>query len=236
LIAALSGITASNNGTVITITADDVGTAGNSYDMALGGHNTGTMSISGSNLTGGENAGTGARTVLITGLDSNYREISETVNLNGTSNVNTVNSYRMIQSMTVTSVGSGATNAGAITATAATDSTVTSTIVASAGRSNEAVYMVPAKKTAYITAVHGSVQKAAAAAVDIDLIVKEYGEAEVIQHTLGLQGGVHPVEDHEFGSPIVVGEKSLIKLNGTSGSANADVSGGFDILIRNNQG
>lgn len=60
-------------------------------------------------------AGTGARTVFISGLDSNYDVISETVTLNGTSAVQTVRSYLRVNSFLIMSAGSGKTNAGSIT-------------------------------------------------------------------------------------------------------------------------
>ncbi len=73
-------------------------------------------------------AGTGARTVLVTGYNSSRALVSETVTLNGTTPVNTSGSYSHITEMRVLTVGSGGTTAGVITATAATDSTVTSSI------------------------------------------------------------------------------------------------------------
>lgn len=59
-------------------------------------------------------AGTGARTVFITGINGTGGYATETVTLNGQTEVNTVNSYDAIESMVVTSVGSGEKNAGLI--------------------------------------------------------------------------------------------------------------------------
>jgi hypothetical protein len=56
-------------------------------------------------------------TILINGLDSSWNQISETIALNGTSNVTTVNSYLRINNMIMTSTGTGqTTNVGTITA------------------------------------------------------------------------------------------------------------------------
>lgn len=52
-ITALANISATDNGTVITIVADARGTAGNAYTLVLGGANSGTMSVSGATFTGG---------------------------------------------------------------------------------------------------------------------------------------------------------------------------------------
>lgn len=53
LINALANINAANSSGTITIKADAVGTTGNTYTLALGGSNTGTLAISGATLTGG---------------------------------------------------------------------------------------------------------------------------------------------------------------------------------------
>ena len=61
-------------------------------------------------------AGTGARTVVIVGLDGSYNQVSETVTLNGQTAVNTTNSYLYVNQFYVASVGSGGANAGNINA------------------------------------------------------------------------------------------------------------------------
>lgn len=63
LIDALSGITATQNGTIITLRASDTGEAGNSYTLALGVH-VGTMAVSGATFTGGVNGDTTKDAVL----------------------------------------------------------------------------------------------------------------------------------------------------------------------------
>ena len=62
-------------------------------------------------------AGTGARTVLLTGLDANRNVISETVTLNGITPVDATASFLRVNSAEVKSAGTGLTNAGNITIT-----------------------------------------------------------------------------------------------------------------------
>lgn len=59
-------------------------------------------------------AGTGARTVLIEGVNGTGGLVSETVILTGQTEVNTVNSYDTIERMVVLTAGSGGKNAGTI--------------------------------------------------------------------------------------------------------------------------
>lgn len=54
LVEAVTGVNSSENGTVITVDAATPGAAGNAITLALGGGNTGTMTISGATLTGGQ--------------------------------------------------------------------------------------------------------------------------------------------------------------------------------------
>lgn len=69
-------------------------------------------------------AGTGARYVLINGLDNDYNLIYETVALNGTTPVSTTKKYLRIYNARVVAAGSGKVNAGAITLTASSAGTV----------------------------------------------------------------------------------------------------------------
>lgn len=62
-------------------------------------------------------AGTGGRTLIIQGLDVNYKEISETVTLTGATPVLTTQQFLRINQATIASAGTGQTNAGNITIT-----------------------------------------------------------------------------------------------------------------------
>jgi hypothetical protein len=59
-------------------------------------------------------AGTGARTILVAGLDANYASQSETITLSGQTAVNTVNSYLRITYTELLTTGSGNGQAGTI--------------------------------------------------------------------------------------------------------------------------
>lgn len=59
-------------------------------------------------------AGTGARTVLIDGLDSNYDRMTEVITLNGQTKVTTTKSFLRINDATVLTVGSLGWNEGTI--------------------------------------------------------------------------------------------------------------------------
>jgi hypothetical protein len=60
-------------------------------------------------------AGTGAQTVTVTGLDTNYAEISETVDMDGTTPVTTIALFLRVNDFRVTTAGTTGSNEGNIT-------------------------------------------------------------------------------------------------------------------------
>ena len=99
-------------------------------------------------------AGTGARTILISGLDENWDQISETITLNGTTAVNTTLEFFRVNSIVVLTSGSGQTNAGRLyagtgTVTAGKPATVWNLIETGYSASTSAFYSVPRFYKAY---------------------------------------------------------------------------------------
>lgn len=66
-------------------------------------------------------AGTGARTVRVTGLDANYNLLQETVTLNGQTKVVTAGTYLRVNKLEVLTAGSGGVNAGDVYAADTSD-------------------------------------------------------------------------------------------------------------------
>jgi len=105
--------------------------------------------VSGSAL---DDAGsTGATSVTIEGLDTNWDALSETVIMDGATPVNTVGSYLRVNRMYVATAGTGLVNAGIITATAAVDATVSAQISLGKGQTLQAVFSTAARFNSYIT-------------------------------------------------------------------------------------
>jgi hypothetical protein len=104
-------------------------------------------------------AGTGARTVMITYLDASCAgPFTETIALNGTTAVNTVNTnIALIERMDVVTVGSGGGNAGLITLNTGLGGAggVIGTIAAGDNQTFWCHHYVPAGKTGFILTVEG---------------------------------------------------------------------------------
>lgn len=90
--------------------------------------------------------GIGARTVFISGLDGDYKKINEVVEMNGTTNAVTANSYLRVFSLVVKTAGSSLRNEGVIKAISANSVTVQSSILSNVSMSKGLHYTVPSGK------------------------------------------------------------------------------------------
>lgn len=118
--------------------AEDVWEGGGNYPLLTAASQLEVVSTSAADTA----AGTGARTVLVSGLDANWLPISETVTLNGTTPVTTVNSYLRVNLFTTVTSGSGKVNAGDLTLRVVAAGSVQSVARAGYGFGRQAVYTV----------------------------------------------------------------------------------------------
>lgn len=189
--------------------------------------------------TGAPNS-VGARTLRVYGLTSwDSAEISEDITLTGTDAVNTTNSYVIIHRMKVLTKGGTAVNAGTITATAATDGTVTAAILAGEGQTQMAIYGIPSTKKAYITSYYGSAIKAnAACRGELVLRVNPEPDAELVQflvkHTNGWDTTATNYIQHKFEPYFKVDGPAIVKVTALSSAADTDFSAGFDLILVDN--
>ncbi len=95
-------------------------------------------------------AGTGARTILVSGVGPLFAPTSETVTLNGTSVVALVNQYIHINNVKVVTAGSGQTNAGNITVRIASAGATLNHIATGVTSSQNCIFMTCANQ-AYLT-------------------------------------------------------------------------------------
>lgn len=186
-------------------------------------------------------AGTGARTVYFEGLDANYNEVSETVTLNGQTQVATTKQFLRVHRGYVVTAGSGNTNAGDIYigTSGATGGVPTSTfyakIVAGEGQTLMAVYTIPAGKTLYLnngTATHGT--DTSGAYMTIRFMVREYGGIFRTRTKIDVTGSeiLFP-----FQYPIKLPEKTDLEVRAICNkNQNNAVSATFEgIIIDNGQ-
>lgn len=135
-----------NNPDVDTGGIEDVWSGGGAYPWMTGSTSLEIVSDSANDAA----SGTGARTVTVNGLDANYIQVSQTVTLNGLAAVSLPTQLFRINSALIVSAGSGKTNAGSITVRDSGGGTARAIIPVGYGITRQAVFTVPAGKTACI--------------------------------------------------------------------------------------
>ena len=177
-------------------------------------------------------------TIEVQGLDTNYALVVQTVDLDGADSSTPValgtalrRVFRMkVLSSVVTTQNVELRNVGG--------GTTYALITAGNNQTLMAIYTVAANKTAYLNNYWASLNKDSGGG-DPDVVIKmwhqdnENGYAPQLKHLLGLDANAASHFAHSFIPPMVVTEKTDIYLTATnlSGSATADVSGGFDMVL-----
>lgn len=99
----------------------------------------------------GSPVGTGARTLRIVGLDTNSDNLTETITMNGTTDVNVTTAFLRVNYAEVMTVGSGGVAAGNITIFNAGKTVTLGYIPAGYNNTLQAIYTVPADRTLMIS-------------------------------------------------------------------------------------
>jgi len=175
-------------------------------------------------------AGTGARLVLVSGLDENYNVQEEYVSMNGTSNVSTVNTYRNINRLLVATVGSAEANQGAITATGATSTNVMAEIPTSYNITQQSHYQVPDGYIGYIKNLTISSYKADGSGTrqsEISLWMQIPGFAEYRTFVYGVNSATQTVPAL---AGTIVRPKSLIWFEANAASNNTSVAAQYEVV------
>ena len=193
-----------------------------------------------SSSTDDTSAGTGARTVTISGLDANYDEISETITLNGQTAVNSTLSYLRINRMVVRSAGTGGQNAGVIyagtgTVTTGVPANKYATIAIGDNQTLMALWTVPRGYTAYLTQTDVTLATTQNNKYcTCSLVVRPYGEVFQVKDRFVKAESTTTLT---YSVPLKIAEKSDIEYRAIGDSIGADIaiSAGFEIIYIENR-
>ena len=192
--------------------------------------------------TGSPNSA-GARTIHVHGLtDWNTKEVEETVILNGTTAVNTANSYVIIHRMRVRTSGASNINKGIIKATAATDNTITAQIDADDGQTEMAIFGIPSVQKAYMADYYASMLRSAGGAsnvvADVSLLwtpdVENQNKMyQIRSRIVASMRGVSSFE-HTFNPYAEFPGPGILKIQVNTDTDDMGVSAGFDLYLVDN--
>ena len=167
--------------------------------------------------------------VLISGLDSSYNLISETLALNGTTNVTTVNSYFRVNSMVMTTPGtSQTTNVGTITLKQS--SNVIAQINVGISKTQMAIYTVPAGYSFYLDLAEVNTSNSYTSSNIITYSVQAINNVTGVKLSVLQQPFVSIYVANRSSDPFVYTEKTdiqwqLVTSTGTTVSAGVVIAG-----------
>jgi hypothetical protein len=182
-------------------------------------------------------AGTGARTVVVQGLDANYNEVTETVTLNGQTAVTMSASLLRVNYAYVATAGSGNSAAGDIyigtgTVTAGVPATVYDIIKFDYNATTTGSYTIPAGYTAYVSqGLFSTGQPSGTTQVQGRLLTRGLNNIRMTAALTTLNNGV---ANYVFEYPLAVPEKTTIEATAVASANNNAVSSMFVILLVKN--
>jgi hypothetical protein len=173
--------------------------------------------------------------VLISGLDTSFNQISETLALNGTTGVTTVNSYYRVNNLVLTSAGTGqTTNVGTITLKQS--SNIVAQINAGISKSQSTIFTVPAGFSFYLDLAEVNTSNSYTSANIITYSVQAINNTTGVKLQVLQQPFVSIYLANRASNPFVYAEKTDIQWQLVTSSATT-VSAGIIIagkLIQNN--
>lgn len=173
-------------------------------------------------------AGTGCRTILVTGLDSSYNVQSETITTNGASVVDSANQYLRLNEAKCVTVGSGGVNAGVIQLYI-TGSSLGS-IPTGEGKTQQAIYTAPLDRKTYLKGFNVSVGNGSLAHASVNLEMREAGKSWT---TVDFAQGSHDSGSSQksYGPWMVVPKKADLRLRVSGvGTTGYRVHGGLELI------
>ena len=175
-------------------------------------------------------AGIGARTLTVTGLNGSYVEVEETVTLNGTTPVNTANSYFIVSRMIVATAGTSATAIGTISSVSNGTGTPTFPgIIIGANQTQFCIYQVPTAYTLYLWNYAAGVSGGTTA--EVNLMAKPFGGVYNLKGQVQLNSAGSSFERVDYKVPLKFAAKTIVKLTCTATSNNTAVVGSFDGIL-----
>lgn len=199
-----------------------------------------TLYIS-SSSTDDTGAGTGARTVTVSGLDNNFDEKIETVTLNGQTGVELNGStWFRVNRIVVNTAGSGGANAGVLyvgteaSPTSGVPTNKYATVLAGDNQTLMCIYTVPRGYTAFLTQKDVSASSSAGKFAILSLVARPFGGVfNIKDRVLSSQGYSSIVYPY----PLKFTEKTDIEVRAQADSAGGTVtvSAALDIVIIQNR-
>lgn len=211
-------VSASNN--------EDLWDGGGNYPAPL--PHAQTVVVSSDNPDDDE-GGDGALSVLLVGVDGDYRSVRETVAIQGLQPVETTTKFLAVNTMEVASSGAYGVNQGKLVAVGSEAKTQVAIISPTLARSFAARYTVPADQTVLINRLVANINQPGDDAVTTAMFIlwvqnSEDGGNIKPKDLFGVQASGDGHMAREFSPPLRVPPRSEISMSVSVSTPNVDVS------------
>ena len=221
------------NGDIDAAVVEDIWSEGGTYSWPAAAAETSVVS---SDNAADIPAGTGALTVRVKGLGSNFREMTEDAILNGTSVVTLTNQFYRVNSVEVMTAGSGGANVGVIRVKHG--ATVIAAIPAGQNVSRAAIFTASINvknwqvKTLFGSLINADAQVDGTNITDLKfkLLTRKAGGVWKIREEFSVEGNADSSERFDVSGSIHLEAGEDVRLTGLSAAANAEVIGGFTVV------
>ena len=186
-------------------------------------------------------AGTGARTIIVRGLDSNYLPVTQTVTLNGVTPVALTTNLVAVNRVSVATAGSGLTNAGTIDVRTVSGSTIKKQIstgpTLGLGLDADFVFTIP---SGYVGVLRKVSWSATLVTGDITVYLQTTTSTGTIQSTRGASksslsntGFNTAIGEIDFGVGLILAAKDLLELRAIVSAGAGDLVAMADLILVN---
>ena len=175
-------------------------------------------------------AGTGARTLMVNGLDADYMPKTQTVSLNGTTAVALSGTWKRVFRARVMTAGTGGTNAGNVSVQLSGGGQVVANCEPGLAQTTLGIYTVDAVSTGYMVSFEASTVRSGAQVASVGVFVRE-NEDSVFQ----LKREYGTPASRDFKIPILLPAMSDVDIRVLDVTANnTQVVVEFDVVMLSN--
>ena len=176
-------------------------------------------------------AGTGAKVIMVHGLDSNWDYIEEHLTMNGTTSVSSTQSFLRINRMHVMACGSSESNIGKITLSLSGNTCAQ--ILPKKGSSEQCIFSVPANTVGYLMNFRASASNSTGSGQKqafIEFWIKTYGTGWIQSSSEGVDSSGGSVSYMPI-IPLKIPAKTDIKLTASAAQNNTQITAIFQITL-----
>jgi hypothetical protein len=177
-------------------------------------------------------AGIGARSIRIVGLDENYKIVTETLSINGTTKVTSVGKFIRAHTASIVSAGSNQFNVGTLTvAQAVSTANVFLMMLPGVNQTNCGAYTVPAGYNAYLVSVQANIAgNNSSTWADLSLWVRQFGQAPRLRRPSFLSV-TRTHLDEPYGGIMLPSKADVIPRIMSVSNNNTQICVSYDIVL-----